>query len=147
MDYDIRHGRTYMYFKGAPLYPFGYGLSYTNFKYSNLLVNPVRVTSNGTLRVSVDIQNVGTRDGDEVVQLYVKYPNSAVSRPVRELRAFQRVTIKAGQKQTVHLATPATALAYWNTESHRFEVERTNVTLMVGSSSDDMKLQGSVLVQ
>jgi beta-glucosidase len=73
MDYDIRHGRTYMYFKGDPLYPFGYGLSYTTFRYSKLRVSARQLAAKGNVTVSVDVTNTGTRQGDEVVELYVKH--------------------------------------------------------------------------
>src|ERR1019366_1848899 len=78
MDYDIRHGRTYMYFKGEPLYSFGYGLSYTTFRYANLKASSAQVTKDGAITVSVDVTNTGSRSGDDVVQLYVKHHNSKV---------------------------------------------------------------------
>ena len=93
MDYNIRHGRTYMYFKGEPLYPFGFGLSYTTFRYANLKLSAPRLASGGTLEVSVDLTNTGTRAGDEVVQLYVKHPHSKVDRPHQQLAGFARVTL------------------------------------------------------
>jgi len=93
MDYDIRHGRTYMYFKGDPLYPFGYGLSYTTFSYANLKTSAAEVASDGTVTISVDVTNTGSQTGDEVVQLYVKHLKSKVQRPLEELKGFQRVTL------------------------------------------------------
>jgi len=84
MDYDIRQGRTYMYFKGQPLYPFGFGLSYTTFEYSNLRTSADSVTAAGEVAVSVDVKNTGARAGDEVVQLYVKHLNSEVARPIED---------------------------------------------------------------
>jgi beta-glucosidase len=99
MDYDIRHGRTYTYFKGEPLYPFGYGLSYTTFQYSHLR------TGSGTVRV--DVTNTGTRAGDEVVQLYVRRAG------LKQLRGFQRVSLKPHEKRTVEMpvkAEPGTQL-------------------------------------
>ncbi len=88
MDYDIRHGRTYMYFKGEPLYPFGFGLSYTTFRLSNLRPSTTSAASDATVNVSVDVTNTGSRDGDEVVQLYVRHVHSAVWRAAEELGAF-----------------------------------------------------------
>src|SRR4030095_4593000 len=73
MDYDIRHGRTYMYFRDTPLYPFGYGLSYTTFDYANLRVTPRAVSPRGSINITVEVTNAGTRAGEEVVQLYVKH--------------------------------------------------------------------------
>ena len=91
-DYKME-GRTYRYFKGEPLYPFGYGLSYTTFRYGKLMVPP-EVKNGAEMKVSVDVENSGKRAGDEVVQLYVK-------REVRSLEGFQRVSLKPGEKRTV----------------------------------------------
>ena len=139
MDYDIRHGRTYQYFKGKPLYPFGFGLSYTTFSYSGLK------TSNPALRdsmmISVDVKNTGNRDGEEVVQLYVSYPDSKVERPIKQLKGFKRVFIPAEKTVTVDIPLKAEDLAYWNVEKHAFIVEKGNVKLMVGSSSEDIRLK------
>jgi beta-glucosidase len=147
MDYDIRHGRTYLYFKGAPLYPFGFGLSYTTFAYSRFRTSAAELAADGSLNVDVDVRNTGTRDGEEVVQLYVQHPGSAVSRPERALKAFQRVEIPAGTTRTVRLTLAARDLAYWNEASHRFVVEEGSVRLLVGSSSLDTKVSGTVRVK
>jgi beta-glucosidase len=98
MDYNIRNGRTYMYFRGTPLYPFGYGLSYTSFKYSNLRTSAPALAPGGQVTVSVDVTNTGTRDGDEVVQLYVSYPNSKVSRPLKELKVLSAFPSRAARR-------------------------------------------------
>jgi beta-glucosidase len=135
MDYDIRHGRTYQYFKGKPLYPFGFGLSYTTFSYSELnLSKPVLTDS---ITVSVRVKNTGKRDGDEVVQLYVSYPESKVERPLKQLKGFKRVFIRAGETREVRIPLKAEDLAYWNVEKHAFTVESGNVRLMVGGSSEE----------
>ncbi|MGA2135151.1 MAG: glycoside hydrolase family 3 C-terminal domain-containing protein [Bryobacteraceae bacterium] len=139
MDYDIRHGRTYMYVKGDPLYPFGYGLSYTNFKYSKLKVTP-------GFTVSVDVKNTGERQGDEVVELYVKHLKSAVERPAKELRGFRRVSLAPGEVTTVQIPLPEKSLAYWDADGKRWAVEKDEVELMVGSSSADVKLSKTVRV-
>ena len=97
MDYDIRHGRTYMYFQGEPQYAFGYGLSYTTFAYANLRTSAPSLARGGAIDVSVDVTNTGSRAGDEVVQLYVRYPESKVERPLKQLRGFQRVTLAPGE--------------------------------------------------
>src|SRR6185369_11726316 len=91
MDYNLRHGRTYMYFKGKPLYPFGYGLSYTSFSYSNLRTNGRSLAANGSILVNFDLKNTGSRAGEEVVQLYVKHLRSAVERSGQELKGFKRI--------------------------------------------------------
>jgi beta-glucosidase len=137
MDYDIRHGRTYMYYQGEPLYPFGYGLSYTTFRYGKpkLLSRP----TDDTLRVSVTVKNVGPRDGDEVVQLYVRYLDSAVDRPRQQLCAFRRVAIAAGQSEQVTLTVPRSELAYFDEDSDEFVDEKGRVELCVGASSADLR--------
>jgi len=147
MDYNIRHGRTYMYFKDKPLYPFGFGLSYTTFQYSNLKTSADKMDKNGNVTVSVDVKNTGSRVGDEVVQLYVKHLKSKVERPNKELKGFKRVTLNPGETQTVNITLPASTLAYWNVAKHSFVVEKEPVQLMIGSSSADIKGQKNVFVK
>jgi len=144
MDYNIRAGRTYMYFKGEPLYPFGYGLSYTTFAYSNLRIDSNKLKTRGEVSVSVDVRNTGKRAGDEVVQMYVQHLNSRVARPVKELRGFQRITLQPNEMRTVVLPLKAETLAYWDEKQNRFVVEKEKIAIMVGSSSRDIKLQKNV---
>lgn len=146
MDYNIRNGRTYMYFKGEPLYPFGHGLSYTTFKYSDLRLSSDSLKANGSLRVSIDVRNTGGRAGDEVVQLYVRHLDSAVARPIQELRGFQRVQIDSGATRTVELTLDASRLAYWNTDGKRFVVESGAVEILVGASSRDIRARRTISV-
>ena len=146
MDYNIRHGRTYLYLKSKPLYAFGYGLSYTTFAYSHLQVSRTKLASKEIATVSVDVRNTGPRDGDEVVQLYVSHKRSTVERPVEELKGFQRITLKAGQSHTVTLPLAAKDLAYWQDSSHAFMVEPDSVEIRVGGSSDNLPLQATVQV-
>jgi len=141
LDYNIRNGRTYMYFKGEPLYPFGFGLSYTTFVYSNLNTNVPVIPRDGSITVSVDVQNTGKRAGDEVVQLYVKHINSQVSRPVQELKGFQRVNLKAGERKTVTIPLAAQRLAYWDISKNDWQVERDSIEIRLGSSSADIRLK------
>lgn len=150
MDYNIRHGRTYMYLKGEPLYPFGYGLSYTSFQYSDLRINAKQVKVSETARsivVSVDVKNAGARDGEEVVQLYVQHAGSRVERPREELKAFSRVMLQQGEKKTVHLSFKVSDLAYWNEVEDKFVVEPDPINLRVGSSSSDIRLTGGLEVR
>jgi len=146
MDYDIRHGRTYMYFKGEPLFPFGYGLSYTTFKYSKLRASSVTLPSDGEIKVSVEVKNTGTRAGDEVVQMYVTHLTSGVERPKSELKGFRRVALKAGEAAVVSLPLKADQLAYWDVSKHRFVVEPDRVRISIGSSSADLRLSTTVRV-
>ena len=147
MDYNIRDGRTYMYFKGEPLYPFGYGLSYTTFSYSNLKTSSPQLAKDGAVTVSVDVTNTGRLAGDDVVQLYVKYPHSKVERPHQQLRGFQRVTLQPNETKTVQIPLKAIDLAYWDEKSHGFKVETEPVGVMIGSSSKDIKLTTTLPIQ
>ncbi len=140
MDYDIRNGRTYMYFEGEPQFHFGHGLSYTTFAYANLRTSSATLGSNGAVDVSVDVTNTGTRAGDEVVQLYVRDPESSVSRPRKQLRGFERVNLEPGETKSVTLHIAAEDLSYWDTGQHRWVVEPGPVELLVGRSSADADL-------
>ncbi len=147
MDYNIRDGYTYMYFKDEPLYPFGFGLSYTTFKYSNLRTNTEAMKKDGMVTVSVDVTNTGSRPGDAVVQLYVGYPDAKVERPHEELEGFQRVTVEAGKTKTVEIPLPASRLAYWDEEAGALHVDAGAVKLMVGDSSADLPLSATLKVE
>jgi beta-glucosidase len=145
MDYDIRHGRTYMYFKGTPLYPFGYGLSYTSFRYANLRADRPTLTKNGVATVSVDVTNTGGMAGDAVPQLYVRHLGSKVARPIQQLVGFQRVHLAAGQTRTVRIPFRASELAYWN--GRALAVETEPVELRVGASSADIRLRHNLMIR
>ena len=141
MDYNIRNGHTYQYFKSDPLYPFGFGLSYTSFSYSNLKVSADSMKSDGSVMVSVDISNTGRYEGAEVVQMYVKFIGSSVERPRQELKGFRRVFLLPGETKSVDIPLEAAQLAYWNVEQHKFVVEAGKVHLLVGRSSADILLE------
>jgi beta-glucosidase len=141
MDYNVRHGRTYMFFKGEPLYPFGYGLSYASFKYSNLKTSAPALKRDGSITVRVDVQNNSKLAGEEVVQLYVKYMNSAVERAIQELRGFQRVALEPGERKTVEIPLKTESLAYWDEGKHAFVVEGgKKIQIRVGASSAGIRL-------
>ena len=148
MDYNIRNGRTYMYFQGEPLYPFGFGLSYTNFEYSNLNLSSCEINEDETITVTFDICNVGDRDGEEVAQLYIEHINSLVDRPGKALKGFRRVMVKAGEKITVQFKLSARDTAYWNTDKKSWTVENGDIRIKVGGSSaeEDLKLSGIITV-
>lgn len=139
MDYDLRHGRTYMYATAEPQYAFGYGLSYAAYAYANPRA-PARVKADGTVALTVDVTNTSARAGEEVVQVYARFPRSKVARPRVQLRAFERVALEAGQTRTVRLDVPARDLAYWDTARRRWTVEPGPVELLVGRSSRDADL-------
>jgi beta-glucosidase len=146
MDYNIRNGRTYMYFKGEPLYPFGYGLSYTTFKYSGLKTSSPTLAKDSTLTVSVNVKNTGKRLGEEVVQLYVRHAQSALEHPAQELRGFQRAALQPGETKTVEISLPASSLACWDTGKRSFVVEAGKLEIKIGASSADIRLKKTVNV-
>lgn len=141
MDYDIRNGRTYMYHQGPVLYPFGYGLSYSDFTYEK--IESVKQDKKN-IRVTVSVKNTSGRDGEEVVQLYASYPDSKVERPSKQLRAFKRIPIKAGETRKVTLTVPKEELGYWNEGKQMFVVEPGTVKLLIGASSEDIRLEGKI---
>jgi beta-glucosidase len=146
MDYDIRKGRTYLYFKGQPLYPFGFGLSYTTFEYANLRTSADSVKATGEITVSVEIRNTGKRAGDEVAQMYVKHLDSGVERPVKELRGFERIRLQPGETKTVRMPLKGGELTYWDTATQSFVVEPGKINIMLGSSSADVRLEKTVAI-
>ena len=141
MDYDIRNGRTYMYHQGPVLYPFGYGLSYSDFAYEKI---ESFKQDKKNIRVTVSVKNTSGRDGEEVVQLYASYPESKVERPSKQLRAFRRIPIKAGETRKVTLTVPKEELGYWNEGKQMFVVEPGTVKLLIGASSEDIRLEGKI---
>ncbi len=145
-DYNIRQGRTYMYFRGIPLYPFGHGLSYTTFKYKNLQVSDRALKPGGKVAVSFDLTNSGKREGDEIVQLYVRFITRTLDRPALQLVNFDRVHLKAGETKSVSLDLDyeSNALRYWDEDKYEFVVEPARVEVMVGASSADIKLRGEL---
>ena len=145
-EYDISKGFTYMYVKGEPLYPFGYGLSYSTFKYAKLRVSPERFSADQNISVTVDVKNTGRRAGDEVVQLYTRELNPSVVRAVRELRGFQRVTLAPGETKTLTFTVPAEKLAFYDEIQHRFVVEPGKYEIQIGASSADIRLRAGVQV-
>ncbi|MEI6861560.1 MAG: glycoside hydrolase family 3 C-terminal domain-containing protein, partial [Verrucomicrobiota bacterium] len=138
-EYDITKGFTYMYVNGAPLFPFGHGLSYTTFSYGALKLSARQIKSAGVVNVSVEVTNTGKVAGDEVVQLYVHQVMSSVKRPEKELRGFSRISLKPGEKRTVTLAVPGEKLAFWDEKTHTFVVEPGVFEVMVGASSGDIR--------
>jgi beta-glucosidase len=145
-QYDITKGYTYMYLKDKPLFAFGHGLSYTQFKYDNLQLASKTIKDDGKVEVSVDITNTGSRAGDEVAQLYTHQVKCSVVRAARELRGFQRVSLQPGEKKTITLDVPAEKLAFYDETVHKFVVEPGAFDIMVGSASDDIRLTDQVQV-
>ncbi|MEO3746616.1 glycoside hydrolase family 3 C-terminal domain-containing protein [Plantactinospora sp. B5E13] len=146
-DYDvIATDTTYLYHRGTPLYPFGHGLSYARFAYADLRLSADEVDAAGEIEVSVRVTNVGTRPGDEVVQLYTRQRRSRVKQPLRQLRGFARVSLAPGEQTTVRLPLRAADLVHWDVVRGRYVVEDARHTVAVGRSSTDLVLTGTLTV-
>lgn len=129
------------------LFPFGYGLSYTDFAYSNLKLDKKAMKDTEVLTVSVDVTNTGTMAGKEVVQLYVADEESTVIRPVKELQGFEKVELAPGETKTVSMKLDARAFAYYNVQLRDFHVESGSFKIMIGRSCTDIKLEDTVMVE
>ncbi|MFH1421685.1 MAG: glycoside hydrolase family 3 N-terminal domain-containing protein [Planctomycetota bacterium] len=130
----------YVLTKVTPLFPFGHGLSYTRFEYSNISISPQQVRKNGELEIKFTVKNTGKYDGDEVVQLYVHDIVASIPRPVKELKRFQRVNIKKGGKKQIVFKLPVKELAFYN-KDFALEVESGTFDLMIGASSEDIRIK------
>ena len=148
LDYDIiKARRTYLYFDGCPLYPFGHGLSYTTFGYSGLRLDPAEVGPDGTVTVSVQVTNTGGRAGTEVVQCYTGPVAPRRPRPRGALAGFTRLSLAPGQTGTVQLPVPVSALAYWDVAAGRMTVDPGDYLVKVGSSSAAIRQSGWLRVR
>jgi len=147
LDYNIRNGRTYMYNKNKTLFPFGFGMTYTNFNYSGLKPDKNTLKNEEIVNLTFDLINTGNFDSDDVPQLYVSFPDSKVERPVITLKGFKRVFVKKGE--TVHVSIPlkASDLTYWDTSAQKFVLEPGKVKYSIGESSEDFRLNGEIVVQ
>lgn len=139
--------RYYTSKKQEVLFPFGYGLSYTTFTYSNMKIDKTDMTDNEVLTVSVDVENTGNCAGKEVVQIYVAPGETEVVRPVKELRAFDKIELAPGEKKTVTFELDARAFAYWNTDLHDWYVESGIYEIQVGKNAEEVLLYASILVE
>jgi beta-glucosidase len=145
--YDIKENRTYLYYTGTPLFPFGYGLSYTTFDYSNILVNKPVLSPGDTLMVSATIKNTGLVAGDEVPQFYVHHLLPGIKRPLKELKDFQRIYLQPGEIKTVTFKVTHSDLAYYDEKSKAFYTQEGSLEILVGSSSEDIRLQAQIQVK
>jgi beta-glucosidase len=147
-DYDVIRGkRTYMYFDRDPLFPFGHGLSYTNFEYKNLVLNSKNYGIKDEIRLSFEIENVGDMDSDEVPQIYVKAIDSKIKRPKLQLKGFQRVFIPKGEKVKVEFTIPISELFVWDVRKEKYLVEKGTYEILVGASSEDIRLRERIYVE
>ncbi len=138
-DYDITKGRTYQYFKKDVLYPFGYGLSYTQFNYTNLVMN--EDIQGGVIDFSFDLENIGNYDGEEVAQLYIKFPDSVKEKPIKQLKGFDRVFLKRNQKKTIHLTLNLKDVRLWDVDAAKFITPKGKYEIFIGPSSDKVELK------
>jgi beta-glucosidase len=140
-DYQME-GRTYRYFRGEPLLPFGYGLSYTTFQFDDLRMDRPQTQVGGAVAVSVDVTNSGGRAGDEVVQLYVRHRGAAVPRPIKELKGFKRITLQPGERKTVTFTLHVNQLGVYD-QAMQYVVEPGTIEVLVGNSSQHLPLTGT----
>ena len=146
-NYDM-DGRTYRYFSGEVLYPFGHGLSYTSFSYDNLILEKDEIAQDEEIVVSVEVTNTGAMDGEEVVQMYVRKPESPEVRPLKDLRGFERVFINKGQTRVITLSLGPEELEIYDIDAGDYRVEKGLYEILVGPSSDDSHLiQASLTVR
>ncbi len=146
-EYDLTKGRTYLYFGGKPLYPFGHGLSYTTFQYGKMTLSKARATTDDHVAVSVAVTNTGTRDGEEVVQCYVHARKASVPMPIKQLWAFQRIFIPKGRTKMAVLKLDTKNFGHWDKRLQRFLVEPGSFDVLVGSSSADIRQTGLLRIR
>ncbi len=140
-------GYDYVDLRGEQaLFPFGYGLSYTEFEYSNLKINPQKITLQEKVNISVDVKNIGRYKGDEVIQLYIKDIVATVARPIKELKGFKRIILEPEEKKTVNFTITSGDLVFYDINMD-LVVERGIFEVMIGSSSEDIRLKGSFEVK
>ena len=145
-DYSMK-GRTYRYFDGTPLFPFGYGLSYSTFEYSGMSLSQSVIGPGDSLQVTVDIRNTGRSDGEEVVQLYVRNLTSKAPQPRKSLRGFLRVAVKQDQFSRVQIPLRGSDLRYFDESADRFVVEPGRYEIQVGASSEDIRAKAMLEVR
>jgi beta-glucosidase len=139
-------GRTYRYFKGTPLYPFGHGLSYTRFDYKRVDVSKPTVSQRDTIHVGITIANTGDSSGDEVVQLYVRQLAHSVNEPLKSLKAFARVHLKQGEEKLVRIPLAIGNLKQYDEVIDDYVVKRGSYEILIGASSSDMRLTTKIQV-
>ena len=145
-DYSMK-GRTYKYFEGTPVYAFGYGLSYSSFTYSKAVVNSPELSEKDTIVMRVNIENNGNFNGDEVVQVYIKQPSEISKQPIKTLIAFERVHFIKGETKDIKFAIPVSRLRHYDLNINDYSVAKGKYELLIGSSSDDIRLKSSVTIK
>jgi beta-glucosidase len=147
-DYDlINHPRTYMYFDQPVLYPFGHGLSYTQFTYRNLTLNSDKIKEDGKVEMQFTIQNTGKTEGDEVAQVYVHDVNASIKVPINQLKRFQRITLAPGENKTLTFKIPASEFSFYDTRTNDLKIDAGQWEIQVGSSSKDIRLKKTFTIE
>jgi len=147
-DYDlINNPRTYMYFEQPVLYPFGYGLSYTQFEYGNLKLSSDKINTNGDVELQFTIQNTGKMKGDEVAQVYVHSMDATIKVPINQLKRFQRITLSPGESRTLTFKIPASEFSFYNTKTNDFKIEPGRWEIQIGSSCKDIRLKRTITIE
>jgi len=146
-DYELSRGRTYMYFRGEPLYPFGHGLSYTKFAYSGLTIKPGSGGKPGDVTVGFAVKNTGSKDGDEVAQLYLTAGVIGADRPVKRLTRFSRIHLKKGERKRIIFRLKPDDFTFWNEKLKAFVPEPGKWGVVIGASSRDQRLRGSYVIK
>ncbi|MBN1820027.1 MAG: glycoside hydrolase family 3 C-terminal domain-containing protein [Prolixibacteraceae bacterium] len=147
LDYNIRNGKTYLFNKNEPVFPFGYGLTYTTFDYSGLKTSQKEIKDGEKVDVVLSLKNTGNFDSDEVIQLYASFPDSKVERPDIALKGFKRVFVPKGETKEVIIPVEAEDLKYWDVDKHAFVLEKGKINFFVGPSSAEPKLKGELIVK
>jgi beta-glucosidase len=147
-DYDlINHPRTYMYFEQPVLFPFGHGLSYTQFEYSSIKLGSDKIKKNGEIEIQFTIQNTGKVKGDEVVQVYAHSIDASIKVPINQLKRFQRITLEPGESKTLTFKIPASELSFYDTKTNKLKTEPGQWEIQAGSSSKDIRLKKTFTVE
>lgn len=147
-DYDlINHPRTYMYFEQPVLFPFGHGLSYTQFEYSNLELSSSKIMKDGELEIKFTIQNTGRMKGDEVAQVYAHNGTASIKVPINQLKRFQRITLAPGERKTLTFKVPASEFSFYDTRTNDLKTEPGTWNIQVGSSSKDIRLKNTFTIE
>jgi beta-glucosidase len=144
-DYDITNGRTYWFYEGDVLYPFGHGLSYTEFEFGNLQVEQSSsLDFNSKVKVALEVKNTGPAAGDEVVQLYVKNMESERVQPLKKLRAFKRISLKPGESKTIQFDLSGEDFRFWNEEKGGWDLDPGEFEIQIGNSSQNILLKEKI---
>jgi beta-glucosidase len=139
-DYDMKKGRTYRYFTGMPLFPFGHGLSYTDFIYSDAKLSKESIKTNESTALMLQLKNTGKMDGEEVVQVYIRNRQDPEG-PLKSLRGYQRVFVQSGSTVPVKIDLPASSFEFFNPKTNKMEILPGKYDILYGGTSDDKQLK------